>query len=91
MPLCVSPSSATLNRKPQAVAVTLTVTVRDLQTAMRSPSSGSHYDDGYADKVQTSPSRTRHKPFNSTQVGVNSISFGAPHVLPMWALSTCGA
>ena len=33
---------------------------------------------------------TRREPFNSTPMGVNSISFGSPHVRPMWALSTCG-
>ena len=32
--------------------------------------------------------RTRHGPFNSTQMGVNSISFGPPHVRPMGR--TCG-
>ena len=35
---------------------------------------------------------TRRAPFNSTPMGVNSISSGSPHVrcTPMWALSTCG-
>ena len=34
----------------------------------------------------------RPEPFNFTPMGVNSISFGSPHVrcTPMWALSTCG-
>ena len=29
--------------------------------------------------------------FHPDGTGVNSISFGSPHVRPMWALSTCGA
>ena len=33
---------------------------------------------------------TRPEPFNFTPMGVNSISFGSPHVGPIWALSTCG-
>ena len=33
---------------------------------------------------------TPPEPFNSTPMGVNSISPGPPHVRPMWALSTCG-
>ena len=36
---------------------------------------------------------THREPFNSTPMGVKSISFGSLHVrcTPMWALSTCGA
>jgi len=34
---------------------------------------------------------TRHKPFNSTPMGVNSISSGSPHVRPMGVHRTCGA
>ena len=37
------------------------------------------------------PQRPRREPFNATPMGVRSISFGSPHVRPMWALNTCGA
>ena len=35
-------------------------------------------------------SGTRRGPFTFTPMAVNSISYGSPHVRPMWALSTCG-
>jgi len=41
-------------------------------------------------KVHFSTTVCACEPFNSMPVGVDSISFGLPHVRPMWALSTCG-
>ena len=48
---------------------------------------------GVADEVDLdvrTPDGTRPEPFNSTPMGVNSISSGSPHVRPMGVHRTCG-
>ena len=50
-------------------------------------------NDMYGRPTKTKPEKalcTRPEAFNSTPMGVNSISSGSPHARPMWALSTCG-